>query len=175
MPCGSVVPEGCWEGRAPHSSAFSSPWPHCWPFSLRPSSLGCVWWSDTDIRTSFLPHLCHVRVGNGRRSLQFSLVADLTYEVLLFYSGIIRLWEIYPYSLQTHSVIRTREVWSLHWAECLDLLPETLRKAGTQPEVAWWAAITAGRVHPGPGGDWRVKLLSVHILLFWQSTYSCLT
>lgn len=76
------------------------------------------WEWTGSFRTSFLPHLRHVRVGNGRRSLQFSLVADLTYEVLLFCPGIIRLWEIYPYSLQTHSVIRTREVGSLHWAEC---------------------------------------------------------
>ena len=101
--------------------------------------------------TSFLPHLRRVRMGNGRRSLQFSLVADLTCEVLLFYSGIIRLWEIYPYSLHTHSVIRAREVGSLHWAECSGLLPEALRKAGTHQE-AWWAATTAGRVHPGAGG-----------------------
>lgn len=123
--------------------------------------------------TSFLPHLRHVRMGNGRRSLQFSLVADLTCEVLLFYSGIIRLWEIYPYSLHTHSVIRAREVGSLHWAECSGLPARGIEKGRYSPgglmssnysragsSRRWWR--------------WRVKRLSVHILLFWQSKYSCL-
>lgn len=168
-----VVPEGCWEGRASHSSAFSSPWSHCWP-SLTQSSLGCVWWGDsgTDwlfLRTSFLPHLLQLGVGNGYRSLWFR-VQYLKWQMKFYYF----ILESSGFVFSKLIVIRLN--WQL--IQRLDLSTEWnawgsyqrhLGNSGTHREVAWWAWIAVGRVHC------RVKLLSVYMLLFWQSEYSCPT
>lgn len=136
-PLGFVVPEGCWGGRASHSSAFSSPWSHCWPSSLTQSSLGCVWWGDsgTDwlfLRTSFLPHLLQLGVGNGYRSLWFR-VQYLKWQMKFYYfilesSGFV----FSKLSNQTQLAINT-EAGSLHWVECLGLLPEALGKFRYSP------------------------------------------
>ena len=120
-------------------------------------------------RTSFLPHLLQLGVGNGYRSLWFR-VQYLKWQIKFYYF----ILESSGFVFSKLIVIRLS--WQL--IQRLDLSTEWnawgsyrrhLGNSGTHREVAWWAWIAVGRVHC------RVRLLSVYMLLFWQSEYSCPT
>lgn len=99
-----------------------------WPFSLRWSSFGRVWGNGgTDWLFQDRLFATWVQI-----TVVQTLVVDVAYEVLLFYSRNIWLWGVDSCPHQTHRNRIQLAVYTkagcLHWAECLGLLPVALGK-----------------------------------------------